>query len=871
MINTTVSHYRVVEHLGGGGMGVVYKAEDTKLGRTVALKFLPPEWSRDPEARERFLREARAASALEDSRICTIFDIDETEDGQLFIAMAYYEGETLKKRLERGRLPIHEAVDIAIQVAEGLESAHAAEILHRDIKPANLMLTGHDEVVIVDFGVAKLAGEHGLTQTGAKVGTPHYMSPEQARGSDVGPQTDVWALGVVLYEMVTGKRPFLGDCGDAVVHSILQVEPAGLRKLRPDTPPMLERITKRALEKEAERRYASVDEFLSDLQALKATEDETGLMTTGIDTPNGMRRRLVAILGLIFIVVFAVALTWVLSRQSKLHATPDRLPRIVVLPFKNLGQPEDDFFAEGITQEITSRLSSVSKLQVISNRSAMYYKNRDTSVRTIGKELDVDYVLEGTIRWDRILEGRGRVRITPQLISVLEDSNLWSEQYDSVLDDIFEVQSSIAREVVNNLNVTLLDDEASGLDVVLTDVPEAYEAFLRGQSLHSGYSRENQLLAVGEFQSAVDLDPNFAEAWAALSFRHTMLVYSYFDPTDERKAAARAAAERSLDLKPNLPWGHLVMGLYYQLVEGDYDKALRHQAQALSFQPSFIEAQVVSAGVLRHLGRWAEAVEILEGAWDRSPKNFFIPFMLSNCYQYLGDLDNAVRNADLAISLAPENVDGHERKVSAFMYSGRFREAQIALDDFPADSPLKTIRSVDLDIASRKYESALSTLHESNTNAFALYFGEQRGRVLQAASECSAFYLLGLPDGTLSSCGRSLPVLEDSVDQYPLRFEYHASLGLVYAILGRKGEAIQETTMAVSLETDDAFELPLCLHQLALVYTIVGEHGLAIDTIHEILSMPSQHHPGWFRAHPYWDPLRDHPRFQALLEKYEGE
>ncbi len=204
LIGRTVGHYRVVEHLGGGGMGVVYKAEDTRLGRTVALKFLPPEWSRDRDARERFLREARAASALEDSRICTIFDIDESEDGQLFIVMAFYTGETLKKRLERGRLPIGEVMDIAIQVAEGLESAHSAEILHRDIKPANLMLTGHDEVVIVDFGLAKLAGDFTLTRPGSSLGTPHYMSPEQSRGERLDARTDLWSLGVVIFEMVTG-------------------------------------------------------------------------------------------------------------------------------------------------------------------------------------------------------------------------------------------------------------------------------------------------------------------------------------------------------------------------------------------------------------------------------------------------------------------------------------------------------------------------------------------------------------------------------------------------------------------------------------------------------------------------------------------
>jgi len=226
LIGRTLGHYRIVEQIGEGGMGVVFRAEDTKLGREVALKFLPPEWSRDPAARERFLREARAASALEDSRICTIHDIDKTDDGRLFIAMAFYEGETLKKRLERGRLPIGTAVKIAIQVAEGLERAHSADIIHRDIKPANLMLTQRDEVVIVDFGLAKLAGELSLTKSGSSLGTPHYMSPEQARGERVDQRTDLWSLGIVLYEMLGGRRPFRGGRDAAVVRSILDDEPA---------------------------------------------------------------------------------------------------------------------------------------------------------------------------------------------------------------------------------------------------------------------------------------------------------------------------------------------------------------------------------------------------------------------------------------------------------------------------------------------------------------------------------------------------------------------------------------------------------------------------------------------------------------------
>jgi serine/threonine-protein kinase len=291
MIGTTLSHYHIVEHLGGGGMGMVFKAEDLKLGRAVALKFLPPEWSRDPDARERFMREARAASALDHPNICTVYEVDETEQGRLFIAMAFYDGETLKKRIERGPLPIDEAISFAIQIADGLQRAHEEEIVHRDIKPANVIVTERDEVKVVDFGLAKLAGEFGLTQTGSTVGTPHYMSPEQARGNEVGPQTDIWSLGVVLHEMVTGRRPFRGESGDAVVHSILHEEPPRLRDLRPNAPPMLERIVGRTLAKDPTKRYTSIDELLADLRSLEAAEGETGLETSDMPTASVGGRR----------------------------------------------------------------------------------------------------------------------------------------------------------------------------------------------------------------------------------------------------------------------------------------------------------------------------------------------------------------------------------------------------------------------------------------------------------------------------------------------------------------------------------------------------------------------------------------------------
>jgi TolB-like protein/predicted Ser/Thr protein kinase len=439
MIGETISHYRILEKLGGGGMGVVYRAEDLKLKRTVALKFLPHEWSGDANSRERFMREAQAASALDHPHICTIYEIDETDDGQLFIAMAFYEGETLKKRIDRGPLPTREAVNFAIQAAEGLTKAHEKGITHRDIKPANLLVTSEGDVKIVDFGLAKLAGEHGLTRTGSTVGTPHYMSPEQARGEEVGPATDIWSLGVVLYEMVTGVRPFRADSADAVIHAIRHDQPMPIRDLRPDPPPMLERIVQRAMEKDPENRYVSAEELLTDLRTLEEAESEASLKTTTVPAATGTRRWLTVaapIAGVVLLAVVALLL-WQAPKAPPPGPTEEGPKRIVVLPFDNLGPPEDEYFADGMTEEIISRLAAVSGLEVISRTSAMNYKGTGKNVRQIGEELEVHYALEGTVRWDRSGVNGGRVRITPQLIRVANDAHLWSERYDRVIEDIF--------------------------------------------------------------------------------------------------------------------------------------------------------------------------------------------------------------------------------------------------------------------------------------------------------------------------------------------------------------------------------------------------------------------------------------------------
>jgi non-specific serine/threonine protein kinase len=866
LIGRTVGHYRVVEHLGGGGMGVVYRAEDTKLGRTVALKFLPPEWSRDPDARERFLREARAASALEDSRICTIYDIDETEDGRLYIAMAFYEGETLKKRIERGRLPIDEAVDIAVQVAEGLERAHSAGITHRDIKPANLMLTGRNEVVILDFGLAKLAGEHGLTQTGATLGTPHYMSPEQATGTEVGPITDIWSLGVVLHEMITGERPFGGANGDAVVHSILHSKQPGVGDLRPDTPKMLGRIVNKALEKDPSKRYGSAEEVLADLRTLQVVSVETGVRTAAMQPPIGGGGRRIALLAGVVLVVFVLAMTWVLGRKSTQPSDSDQLPRVVVLPFDNLGPPEDDFFADGLTSEIINRLAAVSGLEVISRTSAMRYKDTAKTIPEIGHELDVDYALEGEVRWEREEEGYGRVRITPQLIRVASDAHLWSERYDTVLEDIFAVQSDIAERVISQLQATLLESERHAIEARPTDNMESYQAYLLGAQYLLSYHEESIRLGVEMLDRAVRLDPEFALAYATLAEAHSSLYHFRYDFSPDRLEMAKTSAEKAMELQPGLGEAHRALGWYYSRGFRDYGRALQQFSMAERALPN-------DAGVLRGLfavarrkGHWDEALAAVE-KWRRvDAGNWYAPYSMSQTLQFVRDFDRAVEESLNAIALAPDEPDVYDQALISYVaWDGSTDRARRVMESAPGPrTPDNWFFLLQLDLYERHPETALARLETAPVDDLSF----QWMIMPKSLFECICLSQMGRVQQGENACASAVAFLTDKIEDRPYDDRIYSALGHAHALIGQKEEAIRAGEHAMELVpiTRDALDGGDRAIEMAQIYTRVGEVDKALDLIEELLSIPSWLSVGFLEIDPVWDPLRDHPRFQALLE-----
>jgi len=459
---TIAGKYQLLEKLGEGGMGIVYKARDTRLDRTVALKFLPPELTRDEEAKERFIQEAKAAAALNHPQICTIYEIDEA-DKQTFISMEYIKGQSLKDKLESGPLDTDEAKDIAIQVAKGLREAHEKGIIHRDIKPANIMLTNKGQAKITDFGLAKLTWGVDLTKTSTIMGTVAYMSPEQAKGKEVDHRTDIWSLGAMLYETLTREKPFKRTHDQATLYAVLNESPEPIEKFRKGIPPELESVVLRCIEKFPDNRYRNMETVISDLESV-ATKFKS-------------------------------------------------FPSIVVLPFTNMSaDPEQEYFCDGLAEEIINALTKIKDLKVVARTSAFVFKGEKLDVREIGRRLNVGTVLEGSVR-----KSGNRLRITAQLINVADGYHLWSEKFDRNLEDVFAIQDEISEAIVENLKVKLLKGEREAVFKRYTENMEAYSLYLKGIYFLRMYTVDGFKKAIEFFQAALQKDPDYALAYAGLA------------------------------------------------------------------------------------------------------------------------------------------------------------------------------------------------------------------------------------------------------------------------------------------------------------------------------------------------------------------
>ena len=878
MIGHTISHYKILSKLGEGGMGVVYKAEDTKLNRAVALKFLHPELTRDDEAKTRFMHEAQAAAALNHANICTIYEIDE-HGGQSFIAMEFIEGDGLKDRIERGPLPIDEALSIAIEVGEGLHEAHEKGIVHRDIKPGNIMLTSRRQAKILDFGLARLGAHSKITKADTTLGTAAYMSPEQASGKEVDRRTDIWSLGVMLYEMIAGRRPFAGEYEAAVVHSILHDEPEPLTSRRSDVPMELERVVGKALAKNPSERYQHVEDMIVDLRALQTT---TGTHKVPPQTKRrGMKGKEV-IVGAAVVIVVALA-AFIIHRliapaapKQERRAAGDRT-MLVVLPFENLGVPEDEYFANGTTDAITARLASVSGLGVIARQSAIQYKRTTKSIRQIGKELGVDYILQGTVQREKLGDPTSRVRVIPQLVRVADETNIWAETYDESMTEVFRVQSEIAERVAKQLNVALLEPEQRAIEKRPTENLAAYDDYLRGKDYYNAVDLASSELSVQLLQRAVSADPRFAEAWAALSMAYHALYWAFDRPgalTQETDAAKRAE-----ELVPDNPETHQALG-GVAYAHREFDKALKHFEMAQSLRPSGDAVQNIGY-TLRRMGKWQDALNHFEDAGRLMPNNYSIyADGLGITRTFLRRFDDAERDYDQTIRLAPQIAWGYIGKATILLArDGDVDAAEQIMSEMSRRASAADIASLHV-AGMTGYFTHFRVFPEIYTEVFDAFESGpiERFRRMQPAAialtHLSRAVVYEAKDDRRSASARYDSarvcyerIIRSNPESAYISF-YHSALGLAYAGLGRKKDAIREgeeavRMMPISKDVLDGAEL---VKFLAEIYMMCGEYEAAIDKNEIALSVPSLLSAGLLRVDPIWDPIRSNPRFRRLAE-----
>src|SRR5256886_3045614 len=635
MVGESIGHYRIESLIGAGGMGEVYLARDERLGRKVALKLLPERLTADETQLSRFKTEARAASALNHPNILTVYEIG-TEGNRQFIATEFIEGATLRASLARGRINPHAALEIAVQVASALAAAHEAGVVHRDIKPENIMLRPDGYAKVLDFGIAKLTEQRPSsdhyelgatavqqTQPGLVLGTGHYMSPEQARGQTVDARSDIWSLGVVLYEMVGGIRPFLGETPSDCVASILKTEPPPLSGVLSDVPLKLESMLQKALRKNSDERYQTIKEMLADLRNLKGELEAEGSSPQTKARAESIVSKIKRHKRGVLLTLAAALLAAAAFAYSFYFVAPAPSPNeksIAVLPFENRSEDKSNaYFTDGVQDEILTRLSKIADLKVISRTSTQRYKNRSQKLSEIANELGVAHILEG-----RVQKSGDAVRVNVQLIKAANDSHLWADTFDRKLTDIFSVESEVAKAIADQLQAHLTGREEQEIAAKPTDNPEAYDAYLRGlaYTLKTVPTTANALGGQKYLEEAVRLDPKFALAWALLSYVKSRAYGTQsLQPTVALREEARQAAETAFTLQPNLGEALLATGSYYYACLKDYDTAVRYFEQARQLLPHSSRIPESLAYVARRRGQWDRSESYFNEAEKLDPRS----------------------------------------------------------------------------------------------------------------------------------------------------------------------------------------------------------------------------------------------------------
>jgi serine/threonine-protein kinase len=856
--------YTIEREVGRGGMATVYLAHDLRHDRPVALKVLHPDLAATLGP-ERFQREIRTTARLQHPHILPVLDSGEAA-AQLWYTMPYVEGESLRDRLRReSQLPLDDALQITREVADALSYAHSQGIVHRDIKPGNILLSrGH--ALVADFGIARalqVADTEQLTATGMAVGTPAYMSPEQAGGaSSVDGRSDLYSLGCVLYEMLTGEVPYTARTPQAVIAKRV-IEPLPrVRTLRQSVPESVEQAINRALAVAPADRFPTAAEFARAITQPLLTRDTTTASAWQRMAVRGWRLRGLATLALGIVLVGGVLLAWLRARPEPGAAGPKRL---AVLPFENLGQRDDDYFADGVTNEVRGKLAALPGLEVIARTSSVQYKQTTKNPQQIGRELGVQYLLTGTVRWEKAKPsgGTSRVRVSPELIQVTTASTKWQAPFEAPLTDVFQVQGQIAGRVAEALGVALGAGEQERIRERPTQNLAAYDAFLRGEQAADGLASLDQAAlrrARDYYQRAVTLDSSFALAWAQLSRAYSFL---YWSATDSAAAmAAQRAAERSLTLAPKGADGYLALGNYYEMVRYDAPRALEQYTKGRQLAPKDARLLAWAGWGEFLLRRVDEGIAHMREAEVLDPRRVEIAHSLTWPLLTRRRYAEALSTAERARALAPSNLWVIVTLISAHLAQGDLAGARSVLRAVP----------VDVDTAALVAQVAMADLYwvlddEQQQQLLRLSpepFGGNRAAWGLALAQTNA--LRGAQALARAYADSARVAFEARLRDVPEDAPTHAYLGLALAYLGRRAEAVHEGERGVELLPISRNVQGADLQRvLALTHLIVGESEQALGLLESLLKVPYWFSPGWLKIDPNFAPLRGNPRFEKLV------